>query len=86
MPITVAASPPLPCNAITGRKASLCPGGRAIAQLVSTPRAAEANDPVTNVGAAFDGGAGSPGGGAPTAVATPSRRSAHSAASPRRAA
>ncbi|EUA51732.1 hypothetical protein I552_2678 [Mycobacterium xenopi 3993] len=64
--ITVAASEPLPCNAITGRKALVWPGGRAIAQLVEIPpRAADTNEPVDIVGAAA--GAGSSGGPVPTA-------------------
>ena len=37
--------------AITGRSALVCPGGRAIAQLVDTPpRAADKKEPVTIVG------------------------------------
>jgi len=51
--ITVDASLPLPCSAITGRNVLVCPGGRAIAQLVGTPpRAADTKEPVTIVGAA----------------------------------
>ena len=43
----------LPCRAITGRSGWVCPGGRAIAQLVGMPpRAAEMNVPVVIVGAA----------------------------------
>src|SRR6185436_158166 len=41
-----------------GRRAPVCPGGRAIAQWVSMPpRAADTNEPVTNVGAASAAGA-----------------------------
>src|ERR1700722_3555855 len=48
------ASPSLPCNAITGRSSPLCevcPGGRAITQLVLTPpRAFAMNETVSLVG------------------------------------
>src|ERR1700721_1639379 len=55
--ITVAASLPLPCSAITGRSGLVWPGGRAMAQLVLTPpRAADTKEPVTMVGAGADGG------------------------------
>ena len=49
---------------MTGRSGAVCPGGRAMAQLVVTPpRAAETNEPVTIVGAAAAAGAGSSGAG-----------------------
>src|ERR1700750_920556 len=70
--ITLAALPPKPCSAMTGRSAPVCPGGRAIAQLVLIPpRAAETNDPVTIVGAAVAAGAGSSGAGGASGAPTP---------------
>ena len=63
---------PLPCRAITGRSVPVWPGGRAIAQLVSTPpRAADTNEPVTYVGAAV--GAGSSGAGGASGASRGSR-------------
>ena len=59
---------------MTGRIAAVCPGGRAMAQLVSTPpRAADTNEPLTNVGAAVGAGSNGTGGangasGAPALV------------------
>jgi DNA-binding transcriptional regulator YbjK len=63
--MTLAASLPLPCSAMTGLSACVCPGGRAIAQFVATPpRAEDTNDPVTIVGCTAAGAGSSGGGGA----------------------
>src|SRR6187549_3407683 len=59
---------------MTGRNVPVCPGGRAMAQLVSIPpRAAEVNEPLRYVGAAVGAGSNGAGGasgasGAPALV------------------
>ena len=56
---------------MTGLRAAVWPGGRAIAQFVWTPpRAAETNEPLTYVGAAVGAGSSGAGGanGAPALV------------------
>src|ERR1700754_3033410 len=84
MPITPDAVMSRPCSAITGRNVPYCPGGRAITHSVSMPpRAAETNEPLTDVGSAFaNEGDGWSDGGAPAAVASPNRQTGSSAHTP----